>query len=291
MNRKYLLEFCKMMFVHCMWVWYGLYDTVLDSTFKKLRSWYPVPSLCGKLKTGADFIFLGSKITKDSDYTHKVRRLLLLGRKAMTNLDSILKSRDIFAYKGLHSQSYGFSSSCVEVWELDHKEGWMLKNWCFQTVVLEKTLESPLDCKEIKPVNPKGNQYWIFIGKTDTEAPILWPPDAKSWLIEKDPDAGENWGQEEKVVTEDQMVGWHYWFNGHEFEQTTGDSDGQGSLVCWVHQVTKGWTWLSDWTATINILLWSNKGPKVRPHSESIPFLQMYLLASATHQVSCILFN
>ena len=175
MNRKYLLEFCKMMFAHCMWVWYGLYDTVLDSTFKKLRSWYPVPSLCGKLKTGADFIFLGSKITEDSDYTHKVRRLLLLGRKAMTNLDSILKSRDIFAYKGLHSQSYGFSSSCVEVWELDHKEGWMLKNWCFQTVVLEKTLESPLDCKEIKPVNPKGNQYWIFIGKTDTEAPILWP--------------------------------------------------------------------------------------------------------------------
>ena len=142
-------------------------------------------------------------------------RLLLLGRKAMTNLDSILKSRDIFAYKGLHSKSYGFSSSCVEVWELDHKEGWMLKNWCFQNVVLEKTLESPLDCKEIKPVNPKGNQSWIFIGKTDTEAPILWPPDAKSWLIGKDPDAGENWGQGEKVVTEDQMVGWHYWFNGH----------------------------------------------------------------------------
>ena len=136
----------------------------------------------------------------------------------MTNLDSILKSR------GLYSQSYGFSSSHVRMWELDHKEGWVLKNWCFQTVLLEKTLESPLDCKEIKPVNPKGNQPWIFIGRTDTEAetPILWPPDAKSQLIGKDPDAGKDWRQEEKGVTEDEMVGWHHWLKGHEFEQALG---------------------------------------------------------------------
>ena len=127
----------------------------------------------------------------------------------MTNLDSILKNRDHhFADKGPYSQSYGFSSSHAQMWELDHKESWAPKNWCFWTVVLEKTLKSPLDCKEIQPVNPKGNQSWIFIGKTDGEAevPILWPPDAKSWLIGKDPDAGKDWKQEEKWVTEDEMV-------------------------------------------------------------------------------------
>ena len=113
-----------------------------------------------------------------------------------------------FADKGLYSQSYGLSSSHVQMWELDHKEGWALKNWCFQTVVLEKTIESPLDSKEIKAVNPKGNQSWIFIGKTDAEAkaPILWPPDVKNWLVGKDPDAGKDWGQEEKGATEDEMV-------------------------------------------------------------------------------------
>jgi len=130
----------------------------------------------------------------------------------MTNLDSILKSRHYFAKKGLSSQNYGFPSSCVWIWELDHKESWMLKNWCFWTVVLEKTLKSPLDCQEMKPVNPKGNQCWIFIGRTDAEAkaPILWPPDVKNWLIWKDPDAGKDWRQEEKGMTEDEMVGWHY---------------------------------------------------------------------------------
>ena len=108
----------------------------------------------------------------------------------------------------------------VWMWELDYKESWAPKNWCFWTVVLEKTLESPLDCKEIQPVHPKGNQSWIFIGRTDAEAeaPILWPPDAKSWLIWKDPDAGKDWRQEEKGMTEDKMVGWHYWLDGHEFE-------------------------------------------------------------------------
>ena len=119
------------------------------------------------------------------------------------------------------------------MWELDHKEGWVPKNWCFQTVVLEKILDSPLNFKEIKPVNPKGNQPWIFIGRTDAEveAPILWLPDVKSWLFGKDPDAGKYWGQEEKEATEDEMVGWYHWLNGHEFEKTPGDGEGQGSLV------------------------------------------------------------
>ena len=119
--------------------------------------------------------------------------------------------------------------------DLDHKEGCISKNWCFWTVVLEKTLEIPLGNKEIKPVNSKGNQPWIFIGRADAEAeaPILWPPDAKNWLIGKDPDAGKDWRQLEKGMTEDEMVGWHHQFNGHEFEQILGDSEGQGSLACW----------------------------------------------------------
>ena len=152
-----------------------------------------------------DFIFLGSKITADSDCRHEIKRHLLLGRKGMTNLNSILKSRHRFADKGQYRQSYGFSSSHVQRWELDHKEGWELKNWPFLTVMLEKTLESPLDSKEIKPVNPKGNKPWIFIGKTDAqaEAPILWPPDAKSSPIGKDLDAGKDWGQDNKGVTND----------------------------------------------------------------------------------------
>ena len=131
------------------------------------------------METLTDFYFLGSEITADGDYSHEIKRHFLLLRKAMTNLDSILKSRDI-TNKGPYSQSYGFSSSHVWMWELDHKEGWVPKNWWFQTVVLEKTLESPLDSK-IKPVNPKGNQSWILIERTDVEAetPILWPPDAE----------------------------------------------------------------------------------------------------------------
>ena len=120
------------------------------------------------------------------------------------------------------------------MWDLDHKESWVPKNWCFWTVVLEKTLESPLDCEEIKPVNPKGNQPWIFIGRTDAEAetPILWPPDVKNWLLGKDLDAGKDWRQEKKGTTEDEMVGWHHWLDGHEFEQAPGVGEGQGSLVC-----------------------------------------------------------
>ena len=120
------------------------------------------------------------------------------------------------------------------MWELDYTESWVLKNWCFWTVVLEKTLKSSLDCKEIKPGNPKGNQSWIFIGRTDAEAETLtlWPPDAKNWLTEKDPDAGKDWRQEAKGTTEDKMVGWHHQLNGHEFEQAPGVDDGQESLVC-----------------------------------------------------------
>ena len=144
----------------------------------------------------------------------------------------IKKQRHDFADKGPYSQSYGFSSSHVQMWELDHKESWVPTNWCFWTVVLEKTLESPLDCKEIQSVHPKGNQSWIFIGRTDAEAPILWPPDVKSQLTGKDPDAKKDWGQEEKQATEDEMVAWHHWLHGHEFEQAPGDSEGQGSLAC-----------------------------------------------------------
>ena len=140
------------------------------------------------METVADFIFLGSRIMADGDCSHEINRCLLLGRRPMTNWDSILKSRDFtLPTKVRLSQSYGFSSSHVRMWELDYKESWVPKNWCFWTVVLEKTLESPLDGQEIKPVNPRGNKSWIFIGKTDAEveAPILWPPDVKNWLLRK----------------------------------------------------------------------------------------------------------
>ena len=138
------------------------------------------------------------------------------------------------------------------MWELDYKESWARKNWCFWTVVLEKTLESPLDCKEIQPVHPKGNQSWIFIGRSDTkaEAPILWPPDSENWLIGKDPDAGKDWRQEEKGMTEDEMVGWHHRLNGHELKQAPGAGDGLESLACcslWGSRVRHDWV-QSDWT-------------------------------------------
>ena len=138
------------------------------------------------------------------------------------------------------------------MWQLDHKESWVPKNWCFWTVVLEKTLESPLDCKEIKAVNPKGNQPWILTGRTDAEAeaPILWLPDVKNWLIGKDPGARKCWRQEEKGMTEDEMVGWYHRLNGHEFEQALGAGDGQGSLACcspWGHKESETTEWL-NWT-------------------------------------------
>ena len=137
----------------------------------------------------------------------------------MTNLDSILKKqRHYFANIGLSGHGYGFSVVMYWMWELDYKENWVPKNWCFSTVVLEKALKSPLDCKEIQPVHPKGDQSWVFTGRTDVEVetPIFWPPDAKRWLIWKDSDVGKDWGQE-KGTTEDEMVGWHHWLNAHEF--------------------------------------------------------------------------
>ena len=144
------------------------------------------------------------------------------------------KQRHYFAKNCPSSQSYGFSSSHVWMWELDYKESWAPKNWCFWTVVLEKNLESALDCKEIQPVHPKGNQSWIFIGRTDAEAetPILWPPDMKNWLTGKDSDSGKDWRQEEKGTTKDEMVGWHHQLHGYEFEQAPEVGDGQGSLAC-----------------------------------------------------------
>ena len=180
-----------------------------------------------------DFIFLGSKITADGDCSHEIKRCLLLGRKAMTNLDSILQSRDITLPTNVRLVKAMVFPVVVWMWELDYKESWALKNWYFWTVVLEKALESPLDCKEKKPVHPKGNQSRIFIGRTDAvaETPILWPPDAKNWLIVKDLDAGKDWRQEEKGTTEDEMIRWHHQLNGHEFEQAPGVADGQGSLA------------------------------------------------------------
>ena len=181
--------------------------------------------------------FGGSKITADGDCNHEIKRHLLLGIKVVTNLDSLLKSRHYFTNKCPFCQNYGFSSSHVQMldytWELDYKESWVPMNWCFWTVVLEETLESPLDCKEIQPVHPKGNQSWIFNGRADAEAeaPILWPPDVKNLLIWKDPDARKDWRQE-KGSTEDRMVGWHHQLNRHEFELTLGFGDGQEGLAC-----------------------------------------------------------
>ena len=170
------------------------------------------------METVSDFIFLGSKITADGNWSHEIKSRLPLERKAMTKLNSILKSRD-FTLPTKVRLVYGFSSSHIWMRELHYRESWTPKNWCFWTVMLEKTLENPLDCKEIKPAHLKGNQSWIFTGRTDADsaASVLWPSNAKSWLIGKDP-AGKIWRQEEKGITEDEMVGWHHWLDGHEFE-------------------------------------------------------------------------
>ena len=173
-----------------------------------------------------------------------------LGRKVMTKLDSIFKSRDITLPTKVHLvKAMVFPVVMYGMWELDCEESWAPKNWCFWIVVLEKTLESPLNCKEIQPVHPKGDQSWMFIGRTDTKAetPILWPPHVKSWLIGKNPDPGRDWGQEQKLMAEDEMAGWHHWLDGHEFEWTLGVSDGQWGLACcdsWGRKETQ----LSDWT-------------------------------------------
>ena len=195
--------------------------------------------------------------------------------------------RYYFANKGPSSQGYGFSSSHVWMWELDCEESWALKNWWFWTVVLEKTLESPLDCKEIQPVHSKGDQPWLFIGRTDAEAetPILWPPDAKSCLTGKDPDAGRGWGQEEKGMTEDEMAGWPHRLDGHEFEWTLGVGDGQGGLVCcdsWGRKELDMTEWLNwtDWNMSLKGRDWGCWLFVERLHLGRLHFYETLLMLS-----------
>ena len=203
------------------------------------------------METVRDFIFLGPKITADGDCSHEINRHLLLGRKAMTNLDSILKSRDITLPTNIHlvkAMVFPVVMYGCESWTI--KKAKQQRTDAFELVVLEKTLESPLDYEEIQPVHPKGNQSWMFLGRTDAEAetPILWPPHAKSWLIGKDCDAGRDWGQEEKGTTEDEMTGWHHWLNAHEFAWTPGVGDGQGCLACcdsWGRKESDTTEWLN----------------------------------------------
>ena len=218
----------------------------------------PITSWQIDVETVRDFILGGSKITADGDGSHEIKRCLLLGRKAMINLDSVLKSRDIT----LPPQVWIVKALVFPVvmygCKLDPKERWVSKNWCFWTVVLEKTLESPLDCEEIQPVNPKANQFWIFIGRNDAEAetPILWPPDAKNWLTGKDHDAGKDWRWEEKG--EQRMR----WLDGimdlmgvslSKLQELVMDREAWRAAI---HGITKRWTWLSNWTE-LNLLQYS----------------------------------
>ena len=214
-----------------------------------------------------DFFVGGSKITVDGDYSHEIKTLAPWKKSYDQPRQHIEEERHYFANRSPSSQSYGFSNSHAWIWELDCKEGWVPKNWCFWTVVLEKTLESPLDCKEIKPVHPKGNQLWIFIGRTDAEAgaPILWPPDEKNWLIRKDPDAGQDRRQEEKGTTEDETIGWHYWLNGCEFQQTPGDSEGQGA-----------WCTASVESQSLTTIWWLNRTTTTRPPKPRPPLSQAF---------------
>ena len=206
----------------------------------------------GKNGNGDRLYFLGLQITAYGDCSHEINRCLLLGRKAMTNLENVLKIRDIILQTKVHlvkPMVFPVVMYGCESWTIKRAEHWRIGAF---ELMLEKTLESPLDCKEIQPGHPKGNQSWIFIGKinTEAEAPIIWPPDVKNQLIGKVPDAGKDWRQEEKGTTEDDMVGWHHWLNGHKFEQTPGIGDGQGSLACcspWGRKESDTTEWL-DWT-------------------------------------------
>ena len=212
------------------------------------------------METVTDFIFLGSKITADGDCSHEIKRHLLLRRKVMVNLDSIFKSRDITLPTKVclvKAMVFPVVLYGCESWTIKKADCWRIDAFELRCC---RTLESPLNCKEIQTVSPKGNQSWIFIGRTYAEAPILWLPDAENWLIGKYPDAWKDRRQEEKGMTEDEMVGWPHLLNGHECEQTPGDGKGQGSLACcspWGH---KSQTWLSYWT---NHTSWS---PRFNTH-------------------------
>ena len=189
------------------------------------------------------FLILGSKITADGDCSHEIRRHLLLGRKAMTNLGSVLKNRHYPASRGMYCQGCGLPSVHIQLWELDHKEGRALKNWCLRTMVLEKTPESPLNSNEIKPVNLMGNQPWILIGRTDAkvETSVFWSSDANSWLIGKVPDAEKDWGQKEQRVSEGEMAGWHHQCSLGKLWEMEKNGEAWDAAI---HGVTKSQTWL-----------------------------------------------
>ena len=200
------------------------------------------------------------KSLQDGDCSHEIKRRLLLGRKVKTNLDSILKSRDITLPTNVRLvKAMVFPAVMHGCWELDYKESWALKSWCFWNVVLEKTPASPLDCKEIQPVHSEGDQPWVFFGGNDAKAetPVVWPPreELTHW---KRLWCWEGWGQEEKRTMEDEIAGWHHWVDGREFESTLGDGDGQGSLVCcgpWGRKESDATEWL-DWTDTLYTRVW-----------------------------------
>ena len=204
------------------------------------------------METMTDFILGGSKITADDDCDHEIKRRFAPWKRSYDQpRQHIKKQRQNFTNTGLSGQSYGFSIGHVWMWELDYKESWVPKNWCFWNVVLEKTLESPLDCKEIQLVHPKGNQSWIFIGRTDAEAEIQYfGHSMRRIFIGKDPDTGKDQRQEEKGTTENEIVGWHHRLNGHGFGWTPGVGDGPGGLVCWspwCHKESDPTEWL-NWT-------------------------------------------
>ena len=216
------------------------------------------------METVTGLSFEGSKISADGDCTHEIQTLAPWKKRYDQTRQHIQKQRHYFANKGPSSQTFGFSSSHVQMWELDYKESWAWKNRCFWTIVLEKTPESPSDCKEIQPVHPKGNQSWIFIGRTDVEAeaPILghliWRTDS----LEKTLNAAKDWRLEEKRTTEDETTGWHHRLDGHEFEKALGVGDGQGSLVCcspWGRKESDMTEWL-NWTDWGPLMLGTSSG-------------------------------
>ena len=211
------------------------------------------------VETVVDLIFLGSKITADGERSHEIKMLTHWKESYDQPGQHIKKQRHYFVNKGPSNQGYGFPSGHVQVWKLDYKESWAPKNWCFWTVVLEKILESPLDYKEIQPVHPKGDQSCVFIGRTAAEAVLQLLQHfghlMRSWVIGKDPDAGKDWGQEEKGTTEDEMVGWHHRLNGHGFGWTLGVGDEQGALVycgSWGHKESDT-TERLNWTEMENL--------------------------------------